>query len=581
MKYFFLLCFSFFFNQVFSQNKYDYNWVYANRQLGGNILSFESDSLKVSALGATVGRSIEALACMSDKEGNLIFYTNNCTVFDKNHQIMENGEGLNPGLVQTYLCNVNPFANTSDNSVIILPQPIDEQRYQIIHWDFEAFNIGFPSEFGPLHLYHSVVDMSQNNNLGKVVSNNNLIIADTLSSCALQAVQHANGRDWWILVPEYNGNCYYKVLLDSTGFQVVDKQCIGSNWGKYARSGGVHFTPDGSKYIRLHTEYGLNIFDFDRCTGQMLNPIHIPIGPQDVFPINSMTLSHSGRFLYYHTLWEIYQYDLDAQDINSSKILVATFDGFQSSGNSTDFYKSQLAPDGKIYINSNGPTYFLHVIEHPDSLGLDCQVKQHSIELYNSHFASMPNFPNYRMGAFSDTCIVVPMGFAPIASFQWSVLDAIQPLKVGFVNFSNFAPMAWNWDFGDGVESQDKSPVHTYAQSGAFQVCLVVSNSFGSDTLCQWVTVMLSGVREVEGLRFFVYPNPAQDYLKLLIPSPNSPSTTGTWSAYTINGQEIASGTLSGAETKISTQTWADGVYVLYITLDGARSVAKVVISRL
>jgi Secretion system C-terminal sorting domain len=77
-----------------------------------------------------------------------------------------------------------------------------------------------------------------------------------------------------------------------------------------------------------------------------------------------------------------------------------------------------------------------------------------------------------------------------------------------------------------------------------------------------------------------IYPNPANDYFDLLIQHPNNTSTTGTWSAYTINGQAIATGALSGSETKISTQTWADGVYVLYITLDGVRSVAKVVVSR-
>jgi hypothetical protein len=118
-----------------------------------------------------------------------------------------------------------------------------------------------------------------------------------------------------------------------------------------------------------------------------------------MFLLNCMTLSPSGRFAYYHTLKQIYQYDLEAQDIAGSKTLVATFDGFQSAGNSTDFYKSQLAPDGKIYINSFGPVYYLHVIEHPDSLGLACQVKQHSIELPNYHFAAMPNYPDYRLGA--------------------------------------------------------------------------------------------------------------------------------------------------------------------------------------
>ena len=397
---------------VFAQNRYDNNWVFAFKIVGGNIVHFTGDTLNVEALPPnTTGSTYEALACMSDKDGDLLFYTNNCTVFNKNHEAMENGEGLNPGQIQTFWCSTNPLAYPNVNSVFVLTTPDNEQIYQIFHWDYEAFNIGQPggSQFGPLHLYHTVVDMSQNNGLGKVVSKNNLIIDDTLSSCALQAVRHANGRDWWVLAPEFNGNCYYKVLLDPSGPQVMDKQCIGSNWGRYG-GGSAHFTNNGLRYVRCDIEYGLNIFDFDRCSGEISNPIHIPIGPPGMFLLNCMTLSPSSRFLYYHTRKDIWQYDLEASDIGGSKTLVATFDGFESAGNSTDFYKSQLAPDGKIYINTYSPTYYLHVIEHPDSAGLACEVKQHAIELPNRHFAAMPNYPDYRLGALvgspCDTIIV-------------------------------------------------------------------------------------------------------------------------------------------------------------------------------
>ena len=388
---------------ILAQNRYDNNWVFAFKIVGGNLIHFTDDTLKIEALPPnTTGSTYEALACMSDKAGDLLFYTNNCTVFDKNHEVMENGEGLNPGQIQTYWCSVNPFANPNDNSVLITPMPDNEKIYQIFHWDYEAFNVGQPggSQFGPLHLYHTVVDMSQNNGLGQVVSKNNLILADTLSSCALQAVRHANGRDWWILAPEFSGNCYYKVLLDPSGPIVVDKQCIGSNWGKYG-GGSAHFTNNGMQYVRCDIEYGLNLFDFDRCTGQLSSPVHVPIGPQGEFLLNCMALSPSGRFAYYHTRKEIYQYDLEAHDIGSSKTLVATFDGFQSAGNTTDFYKSQLAPDGKIYINTFGPTYYLHVIEYPDSAGLACEVRQHAIELPIRHFAAMPNYPAYRLREMS------------------------------------------------------------------------------------------------------------------------------------------------------------------------------------
>ncbi|HAD14922.1 MAG TPA: hypothetical protein DCF33_21045, partial [Saprospirales bacterium] len=77
----------------FSQNRFDNNWIFANLSLGGNIVSFNGDGLHISSLENSSGRAREALACMSDSSGNLLFYTNNCTVIDKNHQIMEGGEG--------------------------------------------------------------------------------------------------------------------------------------------------------------------------------------------------------------------------------------------------------------------------------------------------------------------------------------------------------------------------------------------------------------------------------------------------------------------------------------------------------
>lgn len=456
----------------FSQNRFDNNWIFANLSLGGNIVSFNGGGLHISSLENSSGRAREALACMSDSSGNLLFYTNNCTIFDKNHQIMEGGEGMNPGQIQTYWCSVNPFANPNDNSVLILPQPGNNMMYQIFHWDYEAFNIGQPggSQFAPLHLYHTVVDMSENNGLGKVLSMNNLILGDTFNSCALQAVRHANGRDWWVLAPEFNGNCYYKILLDPTGISILDKQCIGSHWGRYG-GGSAHFSNDGTKYVRSSIEYGLNVFDFDRCSGLLSNARHIPIGPQGAFLINNMTLSPSGRFAYYHTLKEIYQYDLEVPDIGVSKTLVATYDGFVSI-NQTDFYKSQLAPDGKIYINSFGPVYYMHVIEHPDSQGIACMVKQHAIELPNYHFAAMPNYPNYRLGVTTGICdtitvsnnsepvtnikaVVSPNPFGSTLSVQLPALVGFSPEFVLYDLYGRVVKTARLTDFDNQIPAQD------------------------------------------------------------------------------------------------------------------------------
>lgn len=387
-----------------AQNRYDNNWVFG-RIGNGILLNFDNNSLHVAYIPETDIRTTEAHTCMSDFEGNLLFYSNNCSISNAQHQIMENGDGLNPGPIQTYWCSVNPFSNPYNQSIIALPYPGQEGKYMVFHVDSHIFNFAGPggSYATPKNLLLTIVDMNSNNGLGKVLDKNVQVLQDTLAGTKLSAVRHANGKDWWLLIPEYRSNCYYKILVSNDGASIIDKQCIGYVWNKYDEAGGCLFTTNGDKFIRSNDMNGLNIFDFDRCTGNLSNSIHISLAP-DSNALNGLAVSKSGRFAYFNTLKKIFQFDLQAQDIAASKTLVATYDGFLSDGNTTDFYYSKLAPDGKIYYCSFGPTYYLHTINQPDSAGLACQVLQHNIELPITHHSSMPNHPNYQLGALPGAC---------------------------------------------------------------------------------------------------------------------------------------------------------------------------------
>ena len=61
-------------------------------------------------------QTTEGCATISDYDGNLLFYTNGVTIWNKNHQIMVNGENLN-----------GDFSST--NSAIIIPKPGDITIY--------------------------------------------------------------------------------------------------------------------------------------------------------------------------------------------------------------------------------------------------------------------------------------------------------------------------------------------------------------------------------------------------------------------------------------------------------------------
>lgn len=78
----------------------------------------------------------------------------------------------------------------------------------------------------------------------------------------------------------------------------------------------------------------------------------------------------------------------------------------------------------------------------------------------------------------------------PNAAFNQNLISSCQG-AVLFNDQSTDIPQAWAWDFGDGNNSTDQNPSHTYASSGSYTVTLIVSNTLGADTLTQSVNISL------------------------------------------------------------------------------------------
>jgi PKD repeat protein len=70
----------------------------------------------------------------------------------------------------------------------------------------------------------------------------------------------------------------------------------------------------------------------------------------------------------------------------------------------------------------------------------------------------------------------------PQPDFSAEITTGMYPLEIDFINHTDlmFPVNSYLWDFGDGNISTDKNPVHTYMQSGIFDVSLEVSNPMGS-----------------------------------------------------------------------------------------------------
>ncbi len=58
-------------------------------------------------------------------------------------------------------------------------------------------------------------------------------------------------------------------------------------------------------------------------------------------------------------------------------------------------------------------------------------------------------------------------------------------------SLSNQTITSWSWNFGDGNTSTSPNPSHTYADTGIYNVCLIISDMHGLcvDTICQVISV--------------------------------------------------------------------------------------------
>ncbi|MEZ4917742.1 MAG: T9SS type A sorting domain-containing protein [Saprospiraceae bacterium] len=384
------------FNSLSAQD-YDRYWVSgyslsAEPPYQSNIVDFKNPAPTVDT--TTIG--IEIVGCagaISDADGNLQFYTNGGQIHNHAHAMMENGDGINPYPLLTNPLRGSPIRHT----LSILPSYTQSDIYYVIHQFVEVdTTLGLCINETLL----TTVDMSANNGLGKVISKNVPIIQFPCSEYA-SPVRHANGRDWWIVIPEYKYPIYH-TLLFSEGVVVESfTQNIGykPDWEEDYDGGGINlFSPDGGTYVDHDPWNGTRIFDFDRCTGTLSNFRHITYPSQ--LPIGSAAvISPNSRYMYITASSYMMQFDLEAPDLEASKDTVAVWDGFYSPQPplATTFGTGQLALNGKIYVAPNNGVKHLHSIEYPDLPGDSCMVLQHSLEMPNYYALATPMNPNFRL----------------------------------------------------------------------------------------------------------------------------------------------------------------------------------------
>lgn len=336
-------------------------------------------------------------ASFCDTSGVLKVYTNGCDIVGANDELISGGDNINPGAAHQISCVDNEDGYASGiQSAMFLQLPEIDSVYYLFHKQMKiVFN---PTDAFTEKLLYSVVDMRENNGYGKVVYKNIEMLNDTLAYGKLVSVKHANGKDWWIITPRRKNNVFYVFKFTKDGVVDTLMQIIGIIPDYTTEGyGQIVFSPDGTKIYRTNPHNPIMVYSFDRESGFLSNfdTISYVYGNTPVGEIGC-AVSPNGRFLYLGARRKLFQLDLQALNISASQTLVAEWDGY-ANPIATLFWQLQLGPDCKIY-GQAGDTRFYHVIHNPDEPGLACNAEQRGLPLPTPSGASMPSFPNYRLG---------------------------------------------------------------------------------------------------------------------------------------------------------------------------------------
>ncbi|WP_321431228.1 PKD domain-containing protein [uncultured Methanolobus sp.] len=154
----------------------------------------------------------------------------------------------------------------------------------------------------------------------------------------------------------------------------------------------------------------------------------------------------------------------DARGYLSSVVLpdggIAMIGGRSDSGNCNDTWRLTTAGS-----TEQNPT---HTYNDPDTYKVTLQV-------YNSAGYNVTSKESY-------ITVTEP---APVANFSSNVTSGEVPLSVNFTDTSTNSPTSWLWNFGDGTNSTDQNPIHSYTSAGTYNVSLNATNAAGSNISIQ------------------------------------------------------------------------------------------------
>lgn len=292
---------------------------------------------------------------------------------------------------------------------------------------------------------------------GDVVQKNIQLQSYAATDC-IKGIKHGNGRDWWIISrrSDSSNDEFYEYLISPFGISGPYIFNQGSQTSNNAYC--IAFSKFGDKFAAISARGLIEIFDFDRCTGNI--NFNVNIRPESI-PVPwlfGVAISPKSRFLYVSQTGistpssYLFQFDLNAPIISNSVDTLWQYDSIFNAAGSL-----RLAPDEKIYlasawndgVNWNYPypdsAFYsvnnnLSVVNFPDSEGFACSFQPFSFNLGTGRcYWGLPNNPDYELGpdtnSFCDTLLNINDTGAPTQNKALTVFYHLA-WQTAFINAS-------------------------------------------------------------------------------------------------------------------------------------------------
>ncbi len=352
-------------SNLYSQ-KETYTWYFGDSAA----ISFMPDGNSPHALTGSLIEQMEGCASISDRDGNMMYYSDGVKLWNKdNIEITAGFRG----------------DNSSSRSVIIVPKPRSNRYYYI-------FAIDAYEDYKNINgITYSVLDILANKGRGDILlaQRNVKLLANAVEK--MITINHANQEDIWLVAYNWKDNSFYTyhITKDSIKAPVITKRSGEVIENPQVKAGfNLEYDIRQKKLINCAAStHSFEIYDFNNATGKIdvANMLSIPAfeyTPEDI--INDSTIKdsinmyvpYSGAFSedgrkFYASCYTIALFQFDFSSPNIDDILASRVRIADSAAGDGSTGALRMGPDGKIYVACNKSEY-LAVIDKPNEAGKAC-----------------------------------------------------------------------------------------------------------------------------------------------------------------------------------------------------------------